>query len=297
MSQPLVSVIIPTYNRADAAFRAVQSALDQDYDPLEVIVVDDGSRDDTLERLAAFGDRVRIVRHPENCGAAAARNTGIEAALGEYVALLDSDDLWVREKTTLQLEFMLRHGLAMSCTGFRSIYGAGEPAVRKIRPYGSRLSIEDLVWGIYVAPGSTLIARRSLLLELGGYDVSLPRLEDWDLLLRAVTQTGELGFLDDDLAILHPSAGVSAATLLTSAEMLVERGMRALAGQGPGIVRKFRAGVSFEVAAALWKCGSRARSLTWLIRSVLLVPFGHVSLRIILYPWLQHQCMGLRRLV
>lgn len=294
-SPPFVSIVIPTFNRADAVVSAVQSALDQEYEPKEVIVVDDGSADDTLERLAKFRGRIQIVRHASNRGAGAARNTGIAAAAGDYVALLDSDDLWLPQKTTRQISFMLQHHMVMSCTGFRAAYAKSTPAVVKNRPYSDRLGVEDLVWGIYVAPGTTLIARRSMLLEIGGYDASLPRLEDWDLLLRAVSATGQLGFVNEDLAILHPSSGVSPGVLLSSANMLLERGAHTLKDQGAGIMRKFHAGVAFEMAAGLWKCGARTRSMAWLARSVMLAPVGHESIRIILFPWLQERLRGLRR--
>jgi GT2 family glycosyltransferase len=291
---PLVSVVIPTYNRATMVERAVRSALAQDYEALEVVVVDDGSSDDTAARLAVFGDRVRLVCHPVNRGASAARNTGIEAARGEYVALLDSDDLWAPDKTRRQLQFMAERGLDMSCTGFRSVYGQGLPPVSKPRPYTERMGLEDLAWGIYVAPGTTLIARRDVLVGIGGYDTSLPRLEDWELLLRAVRATGELGFLADELAILHPSPGATPQTLLDSAGMLLDRGLHVLASESPATARKFRAGVAFEMAAALWKANARARSIGWLARSLVLAPVGHQSLRIILLPWLRARLRGER---
>jgi hypothetical protein len=294
-ASPLVSAVIPTYNRADMVEAAVRSALNQTYDALEVLVVDDGSSDDTVARLAAFGEPVRVIRHDTNRGAAAARNTGIAEARGEYVALLDSDDLWEPDKTARQLDFMRDRRLVMCCTGFRSVYAPGSAPLTKPRPYGELLALEDLLWGVYVAPGSTLIARRQRLLELGGYDTTLPRLEDWDLLLRAVMVTGELGFLDEELALLHPSPGPEPATLTLSAGLLVERGVAVLAGETRRTRRRFRAGVAFEVAAALWKAGDRARSLAWLARSLALAPIGHQSIRIILLPWLRARLRGERR--
>ena len=97
-----VSVVVPAYNYARYLPKAIDSALGQTHPPLEVIVVDDGSTDDTPRVLAAYADRIRVIRQA-NQGAGAARNAGIAAARGEYVAFLDSDDLWHPRKLELQL--------------------------------------------------------------------------------------------------------------------------------------------------------------------------------------------------
>src|SRR6185437_6540351 len=100
-----ISVIIPLYNRREEIGRAIASALRQSRAPHEVVVVDDASRDGSADAVAALGDtRIRLLRHEQNRGAAAARNTGIEAATGEWIALLDSDDEWEPEKLARQLD-------------------------------------------------------------------------------------------------------------------------------------------------------------------------------------------------
>ena len=100
---PKVSVIIPTYNRAHLVGRAIQSVLNQTYQDFEIIVVDDGSTDNTEEVVKSFYDkRIRYIRHKENKGGGAARNTGIKAAHGEYIAFQDSDDEWFPEKIEKQ---------------------------------------------------------------------------------------------------------------------------------------------------------------------------------------------------
>ncbi len=97
--KPMVSVIIPTYNRAHVLGRAIRSVLDQTYQDFELIVVDDGSSDHTGEVVATFADpRIHYLRHEKNRGAAAARNTAIKTAQGEYIASLDSHDEWLPEK-------------------------------------------------------------------------------------------------------------------------------------------------------------------------------------------------------
>src|SRR5271156_960674 len=102
--KPKVSVIIPTYNRADKVGKTIESALAQTFTDLEVIVIDDGSSDDTGRVLSeVFGDRIRYFAQT-NQGASIARNNGIEAARGEWIAFLDSDDLWEKDKLELQLQ-------------------------------------------------------------------------------------------------------------------------------------------------------------------------------------------------
>ena len=105
MSKPLVSIIIPTYNRADIISAAVSSALQQTYANKEIIVVDDGSTDDTCERLGAFDGRIRLVRQV-NAGPSAARNAGVKASQGQILTFLDSDDLWLDSKIAKQVKML-----------------------------------------------------------------------------------------------------------------------------------------------------------------------------------------------
>jgi len=104
----MVSVIIPTYNRSGLVGEAIASVLAQQDAKFEVIVVDDGSTDDTAVTLESFGAAIRPLWRPHG-GVSSARNTGIVAAVGEWLAFLDSDDLWLPRKLWMQLEFLLKH--------------------------------------------------------------------------------------------------------------------------------------------------------------------------------------------
>ena len=105
---PKVSVVIPTYQHAHFVAQAISSVLSQTYCDLEVIVVDDGSTDDTQEIVAGFGEQIRVVQHEKNSGLSAARNTGIQLSRGEYVAFLDADDIWLPEKLEKQIPLFER---------------------------------------------------------------------------------------------------------------------------------------------------------------------------------------------
>lgn len=115
--KPTVSVIIPTYNRADCLPRSIDSILSQDYKEYEIIVVDDGSTDNTRQILQPYIDK-ELIRYiyRDNAGCAAARNTGIDAAKGDWIAFLDSDDRWLPDKLAVQMEYLLETGLDVCFT-------------------------------------------------------------------------------------------------------------------------------------------------------------------------------------
>ena len=114
-ARPGLSVIIPTYNRAALAPEAVASVLAQTWRDFEVLVVDDASTDGTAAALAAFGSRIRLLRHAFRLGVAAARNLGICAARGQWLAFLDSDDLWRPEKLARQMAYLTAHPKLVLC--------------------------------------------------------------------------------------------------------------------------------------------------------------------------------------
>ena len=127
MSAPLVSVIIPTYNRAALLCAAVDSVLQQTYRNIEIIVIDDGSTDETAEAVARYGNRVRYTRRP-NTGVNPARNLGLKQARGEFVALLDSDDLWAPYKIELQVRLLRSFTDAGFTFSNFQIFRGGDPA-------------------------------------------------------------------------------------------------------------------------------------------------------------------------
>ncbi|MCS7033895.1 MAG: glycosyltransferase family 2 protein [Phycisphaerae bacterium] len=111
---PLISVVIPTYNGSSLLMQTLETVFSQTFTDFEVVIINDGSTDDTADRLAALGDRVRVITQA-NAGIGAARNRGIDEARGRYVALLDHDDLWMPEKLAVQAEFMAANPDAVGC--------------------------------------------------------------------------------------------------------------------------------------------------------------------------------------
>jgi len=184
MDGPRVSVIIPTFNRAEFVVRAVRSALEQTVAPAEVIVVDDGSRDHTPEVLAPFGDRIVRMVHDGNQGVSAARNTGLRRSRAPLVAFLDSDDYWLPRKLAVQVSFFRDHPEAVACQTEEVWIRRGRrvnPGARHRKPSGDIFgpSLELCL----VSPSAVML-KRDLFREVGLFDERLPACEDYDLWLR-----------------------------------------------------------------------------------------------------------------
>ena len=208
MPLPRISVVIPTYNRQDLVVEAIESVLAQTFTDFEIIVVDDGSTDDTAVNIQPYLDRITYSRQ-ENQGVAAARNAGIRLAQGEFVCFLDSDDLWIPTKLQAQIRFADAHpeyGLISSeLQGFDAdgkTKGPNKSAMYKIR---NGLVVEDLLFGNWIQT-STVMLRRKCLDEVGWFDEDIGQFgEDW-LLWMKVTSRFPIYFLPEPLVSyrFHP---------------------------------------------------------------------------------------------
>lgn len=198
--EPKVSVIIPTYNRAKFLSKALESALGQTYDNFEIIIVDDGSTDETRALLLTFKDkRIRILR-TENQGVAKARNLGIRKSRGELIAFLDSDDYWLPNKLEKQLElFNDKVGLVYSSSFIESDQGK---LVLSARFSGlvEREFYRKPINVIVVAGMSTAVVRKSLLVAINGFDELVPPpSEDYDLYWR-ISKLTEFDYVNEPLS-------------------------------------------------------------------------------------------------
>jgi len=194
---PLVSVVIPTYNRCQFLSQAIESVLSQTLRDLDIIVVDDGSTDGTAGMVhERYGTSIRYI-HQENQGRSKARNVGMEAATGKYIALLDSDDTWKAgklEKQVRLLEASPEVGLAHTFTEVTDSNGNPDPAQTSMR---LRLHAAALKRGYdylnmtkeCVMFTSSVVVRRERLQEIGLMDEAISSLEDWDWYLRAALVT------------------------------------------------------------------------------------------------------------
>jgi glycosyltransferase involved in cell wall biosynthesis len=177
-----VSVVIPTYNYGRFVATAIESALAQTRMPLEVIVVDDGSTDDTAAVVARFGDSVRYIHKP-NGGLSSARNAGIAAARGDLIALLDADDRWLPHKLERQVPyFAADKDMGLVHTGSRIFDHETGGTLCEVLPRES-LSFHELMNCCAVSAPSTMI-RRGIFQAIGGFDETLAEAEDWDMWIR-----------------------------------------------------------------------------------------------------------------
>ena len=197
---PLVTVVIPSHNYARYVGDAVQSVLAQTYAPVEIIVVDDGSTDDTFQVLARFGDRIRVLRLP-GLGVAHARNAGLRAAMGEFVVFLDADDVLLPDALTAQVACLERcpdvdvvHGQWYSCNQRTGVVRL----VAKPEITGDALAYMAL--GNVGAIDAIMIRRRALD-EVGGFDSAISYTADWEMWFRLALHGYRFGYVSQPVAV------------------------------------------------------------------------------------------------
>lgn len=197
---PAVSVILTTYNRGAIVPDAIQSILDQDYRDFELLVVDDGSHDDTPERIHPYRNHLLFIQHGHNRGISAARNTGIIHSSGEFICFLDSDDLWKKQKLSSQMTYLRMHPDYQICY-------TGEVWLRNGTWLNQKLKHEKFSGDIFekllplclISPSSVMVARK-VLDQTGYFDESFPACEDYDLWLR-IGWRFPIGYLEERLII------------------------------------------------------------------------------------------------
>lgn len=207
--QPLISVIIPTYNRGDLIFRAINSVWEQSYGNLEIIVVDDHSQDHTPDIIQKIADsRLHYCRHETNLGGSAARNTGIKQAKGQYIAFLDSDDVWLPHKLETQLEAINQQDSHLEPVVCYSKFQKSDPVFYQpgILPHRGKQPQETVADYLWLGGGeiltSTILVSRTLA-TADPFATGLPKHQDLDVVLRWGFQGAEFIFVPQVLTIWH----------------------------------------------------------------------------------------------
>lgn len=239
-NEPLVSVIIPTYNRGRLILNSVTSVLNQTYKNIELIVVDDCSTDNTEEILKSINDsRIKYVKLEKNSGACIARNKGIELSTGKFIAFNDSDDLWITTKLEKQLCFLKNYNAdivicKMECRTPENNFIHNFPNIE----FDRKISYKDLL-KYNSASTQTIFGKTDCFKEII-FDATMPRLQDWDEVLRlsqkfSVFYQNKIlvhTFFQKDSISTHPEKGVLAM------EMLFEKHKDAILSD-PAIVESF----------------------------------------------------------
>lgn len=198
----LVSVVIPTYNRAHVIKRAIESVLLQKYSNMEIIIIDDNSSDSTKEVIEGIMDsRIKYRRNSKNRGASFSRNAGIRMAKGEYIAFQDSDDEWVEGKLEKQLEIMKEMKCGMVYSMFSRDYGDGNI----VSVPGKSVPKEQREGNIYpfllresFIGTPTMLIRKEVLRQVGSFDENLKNYEDYELAIR-IAKNYKVGYVDEIL--------------------------------------------------------------------------------------------------
>ncbi|MDW8322990.1 MAG: glycosyltransferase [Burkholderiales bacterium] len=279
MRKPLVSVVIPAYNAAWCVGKAIDSVLAQDFRDFELIVVDDGSTDQTPEILAVYGEAIRVIRKP-NGGLSSARNAGIAAARGEYIAFLDADDWWLPAKLSKQLAYMQ----AQPELGFTSTAARVEDTQgRVLNLWGCARWQGPFLSHLYGAnadvagSGSAVLARRELFARVGGFDEGLRSLEDIDMWMR-LAAVSAYGCLDEPLVVIlrRPDSMSRNLEVMRSAALTVMHKNRHLLPkprQG-AYWRACVASVHADYAKGRYRAGRRAAALADVLHMLRLAPLA-----------------------
>ncbi len=271
VQRPAVSVVIPHHNQNDYLERSLASVACQLGEEDEILIVDDHSGQAPVVESGGWAPAVRIVVLPENRGPGVARNIGVEQARHDYVAFLDADDLALSGRITAQLRALDANPNWAGCVG-DYVYQRDERhnALSSRQEKGPFDIRRKLLAGRIFAAGSTLMVKRQLFLEIGGYNPALRVYEDWDLLLRMVSRS-RVGHCGMPLAIISPStrrAGMD--DRLRVLTQLDDTHARDVSGNEH---RSFMQALAYERASAYFRAG-----WVWSGFRALLTSFGHAPL-------------------
>lgn len=281
---PLVSAVVPTYNRNESLKRAVESVAEQTYDRIELLVVDDCS--DTPaeecfpEEYARRFERFRVLRHDENRGGSAARNTGLREASGEYVALLDDDDRWRPRKVERQVERFRGGDVGLVATGSEAVDENGttfrvnrEPAMAD----DSSELTKQLLCRNVVGSCSAVMVDTDVVETAGTFDERFPSWQDLEWYVR-LSRHCEFGTVSGPLLVYRTHSNDRISEDLDAVKdetypLFLEKFRPLAAAYGPRFERKMRAWTAYRVGKQLVLAGRVREGRRFLTRAVWLYPF------------------------
>jgi len=259
---PVINVIIPSFNSARFVVQAVQSALNQTYSPVEIIVIDDGSNDNTRVVLGPFFDRIRYI-YQSNAGLSKARNRGIKEARGDLIAFLDADDQWLPEKLTKQWNYLKANpAVGLIHTDMYQLYEPGGTQsyvyFGKERFSGSYYS--ELFWCNRITISSVMVTR-SCLDRIGLFDEEIlgPTTQDFDLWMR-IARYYPLAYVNEPLVVYrrHSTSGSQNQRMMLEDEYYVRD-------------------KALKADPALWQSLGRDRVMQWMFRNAFEAGYSNVD--------------------
>lgn len=275
--KPTVSVIIPVYNGGGEVRRAIDSVLAQTNIHVEVIAINDGSKDETASVLAEYGDRIRAINQ-HNSGLSKTRNNGIALATGEWVAFLDHDDYWQQEKLSLQVKAAERTGYDIVYTNAGNFGDVGRVAALRSEPEAiaegdlwQRLLLDNFI------VVSSVMIRRTVIQDIGGFDTSLPSVEDWDLWLKLAARGVYFAAVGEPVTMYQWRAGSMSKNyelMRSTRHTIVKRALETDRAKAlPWSVRR-RAQANIESCSAWFLAGSSPqKAIRWYLNSLWFWPF------------------------
>jgi glycosyltransferase involved in cell wall biosynthesis len=276
---PLVSVVIPAYNAAWCIQRAIDSVLAQDFRDFELIVVDDGSTDDTARILAGYNDALCVVSK-RNGGLSSARNAGIAAANGRYVAFLDADDWWLPGKLTRQVELLESRPEVVFCSTATAVHtpeGGQLPQWRCGESGGPTLECIFRTNAFVAGSGSAVMVRSEAFTRAGTFDESLRSLEDIDMWMRLAAQGG-YACIDEPLTVIEKRGDSMSGNLdvMRASAIRVMRKNRQLLPEGlrGGFWRGAYASVLADYAKWEYRRGRAGQAAWHLLQGLALAPLS-----------------------
>ncbi len=228
----MISVIIPAYNAVQCIGRAINSVLGQSYSDREIIVIDDGSTDNTAKVVRQYGDKVHYI-HQENAGAGVARNTGLAAAKGDWIAFLDADDEWLPDKLKKQMELLARNPELLWCAAnFTQTDGLRSAPHISVAAIKTALGARDYIEDFFVEAGKgrchiatpTVVVHKSVFEEAGGFEPGRAAGEDMDMWWRIAYRYPKIGYIAEPMATVYLDVD---NIVFTRRRLLTKRGANA----------------------------------------------------------------------
>jgi glycosyltransferase involved in cell wall biosynthesis len=287
VEQVTVSVVIPAYNAAWCVAHAVDSVLAQHFRDYELIVVNDGSSDNTAEVLSAYDDKLRVVDKP-NGGLSSARNAGIGAARGRYVAFLDADDRWLPGKLDKQVALMTARPELVFCSTAALLEDPDGMPLGEWRCGSNSMSALKGIFSAnaYVAgSGSAVLVQMDALEKVGGFDERLRSLEDIDMWMR-LSAIGDYACIEEPMAIVLKRPGSMSGDLDVmrhAAITVMRRNRKLLPHQERGSYwRHAYAGMLSDYAKWAWRSGRRGQALRDVFTALMIAPLSRGRLMLCL---------------